>query len=51
MLRQLCNDGGDFVLIENNGVTQKWAETSFWSNYISFNEDSIASVTTQLSQR
>ena len=27
MLRQLCDDTSDTVLIENNGVTQKWIQT------------------------
>ena len=44
MLRQLSNDASNIVLIENNGATRKWVVTPIWSNYIVFNENSIASV-------
>ena len=29
MLRHLCDDTSDSVLIENNGVTPEWAATHF----------------------
>ena len=44
MLRQLCNDGGSNVLIENNGVIQKWVAIPFWNNWAVFNVNSITSV-------
>ena len=50
-LRQLCGDASDTVLIENNEVTRKWVATPFWSDSIVFNENRIASVIAELSQR
>ena len=32
MLRQLYDDASDTVLIENNGVAQKWVAIPFWSD-------------------
>ena len=43
---QLCDDTRDTVLIENNGVTQKWVATPFWSDSIVFHENTIASIIT-----
>ena len=43
-LRPLCDDASYSVLIENNGVTEKWIATILWSNTIIFNENIIASV-------
>ena len=43
-LRPLCDDASYSVLIENNGVTEKWIATILWSNTIVFNENIIASV-------
>ena len=40
-LLQLCYDASDSLLIENNGVTQKWVTTVFWSDSITFNENRI----------
>ena len=48
MLRQLCDDASDTALIENNGVTAEWGCNPFSSDFIVFNESSIASVITQL---
>ena len=31
-LKQLCDDTSDNVLIEKNGVTQKWVATPIWSD-------------------
>ena len=45
------NSASDTVLIESNGMTQKWVATAFWSNSIAFNENIITSVITELSQR
>ena len=50
ILRQLCNDTSDSVLIEINGLTQIWVATPFWSNSIDFNENSIPSIIAELSQ-
>ena len=47
-LRQLCYEVSNTVLIENNGVTQKWVATQFWGDSIVFNENSITSVITEL---
>ena len=30
MLRQLCDDASNTLLIEHNGVTQQWITTPFW---------------------
>ena len=43
-LRQLCDDARNTVLIENNGVAQKWVATPFWSNSILFHKNTIASI-------
>ena len=51
MLRQLCNDTCNSVLIENNGVVPEWGCNLFSSISIYFNENRIASVITELSQR
>ena len=50
-LQQLCDDASDSVLIENNGVTWKWVTTPFWSDSIVCNENRIASIIAELSQR
>ena len=50
-LRQLCYDTSDNVFIEYNGVVQKWVATLIWSDSIVFNENSIASIITELSYR
>ena len=49
MLQQLCDDASDTVLIENNGVTQKWVATPIWSDSTVFDENIIASVIAELS--
>ena len=49
-LRQLCDDARDTVLIEDNGVTQKWVATPFWSKSNVFNENSTTSIIAELSQ-
>ena len=49
MLQQLCDDATDTVLIENNGVAQKWVATPIWSDSIVFYENIIASVIAELS--
>ena len=49
MLRQLCNDASDSVLVKNNGVTWKCDATSFLSDSIVCNENRIASVIAELS--
>ena len=41
MLRQLWDDVGDFVLIENNEVTPEWGCNPFSSDYILFNDSGI----------
>ena len=46
MLRPLCDDASNSVLIENNEVTQKWVATPFWSDFIVFNENNILSIIT-----
>ena len=51
VLRQLCDDTSDSDLIENNGVAQKWVATPFWSDSFVFNDNSVASVITELSKR
>ena len=48
MLRQLSDDASDTVLIENNGVTQKWIAIPCWSDFIAFDKNSIAGVITEL---
>ena len=50
-LRQLCDDGSDTDLIENNGVAPEWRCNLFSSDSIVFNENSITSVITELLQR
>ena len=50
-LRQLCSDTSDSVLIANNGVTREWFCNPFSSDLFVFNENRIASVTAELSQR
>ena len=50
MLRQLCNDTCITVLMEYNGVTQKWVTTPFWSDSSVFHENSAASIMAELSQ-
>ena len=47
-VQQLCDDASDTVLIENNGVAPKRVATPIWSDSIVFNENSIASVITEL---
>ena len=49
-LRQLC-EACDSVLIENNGVTPEWVCNLFSSDSTDFNENRIASVIAELSQR
>ena len=44
MLRQICDDTSDTVLIENNGINWKWVATLFWGDSIIFNESTIAGV-------
>ena len=34
MLRQLCDDTSNTVLIENKGVSRKWVATPFWNDSI-----------------
>ena len=51
MLLQLCDDACDSVLIENNGVAPEWGCNLFSSDSNVFNENRIASVLTELSQR
>ena len=41
-LRQLCNNTSNTVLVENNGVPWKWVAIPIWSDFIVFNENSIA---------
>ena len=50
-LQQLCDDASYTVVIENNGVARKWVATSFLSNSIVFNENSVTSIIAELSQR
>ena len=50
LLRQLCKDASDTVLIENNGVTPEWGCNPFLSDSIVFNEISIPSVMAELPQ-
>ena len=47
MLRELCDNASDPVLIENNVVVPEWDCNSFSSDSIVFNENSIASVITE----
>ena len=47
---QRCDDASDTVLLENNGVAPEWMATTFWSDSIVFNEDSIVSIIKALSQ-
>ena len=47
---QRCDDASDTVLPENNGVAPEWMATTFWSDSIVFNEDSIVSIIKALSQ-
>ena len=49
-LRELCEDTSNRILIESNGVTQEWAATHFQDSIV-FNENRIASVITEFSQR
>ena len=49
--QQCCDDTSDTVLNEKNGVTWKWIATPIWSGSLVFNENGIASVITELSQR
>ena len=44
MLRQLCDDACDSVLIEINGITPEWVCNPFSSGSTVFNENRIASV-------
>ena len=44
MLRQLCDNASDSVLIENHRVTLDSGCKAFSSDFIVFNESSIASV-------
>ena len=44
MLRQLCDDTSDTVLIENNGVAPEWGCKPYLSDSIIFSENSITSV-------
>ena len=46
--RQCCDDDGDAVLIERNGVGPKWVAIPFLRHCIFFNENSIASVIAEL---
>ena len=50
-LRQFCNDTSNTVLIENNRVTPEWGYNRFSSDSIVFNENNIASITAEFSQR
>ena len=50
-LRQLCDEACDSVLIENNGVTPEWVCNLFSSDSTDFNENRVASVIAELSQR
>ena len=50
-LRQLCDDDSSTVLIENNRVAPKWVCNLFSSDSTVFNENKIASVIAELSQR
>ena len=50
MLRQLCDNASDTILIESNRVAWKWVATSFQSGSIVFNENSMASIIAELSQ-
>ena len=47
---QLCDDASNSVLIEINGVIQEWACNPYSSDFILFNESSIAGVIVELSQ-
>ena len=46
----LCDDAGDTVLNENNGIAPEWYCNPFSSDPIDFNENRIASVIAELSQ-
>ena len=50
-LQKPCDDASDTVFIENNGVTPEWGYNPFSSDSIVFNENIIASVIAELSQR
>ena len=50
MLRQLCDDTSDSVLIKISGLTQKWVATQFWSNSIDFNENRVTNIIAELSR-
>ena len=50
ILRQLCDDARDTVLIENNVVAPDWGCNLFLSNSIIFNENNITSVIAELPQ-
>ena len=49
--RQRSDDTYDSVLIENNGVAPEWGCNPFSSDSTVFNENRIASVIAELSQR
>ena len=44
MLRQLCDDASNPVLIENNRVTSEWGCNPFWSDCNVINQTSIPSI-------
>ena len=48
MLRRLCDDASDTVLIENNRVLSEQGCNPFSRDSIVFNENSIASIVTAL---
>ena len=50
-LQQCRDDASGSILIETNGVAWKWVATPFWSNSVVFNESSVTSFITELSQR
>ena len=51
ILQQLCNGASDTALIENNEVAPESGCNPFSSDTIVFNENSFASIITELSQR
>ena len=48
MLRQLCDDASNTVLIKNYGVTIDWGCNPFSSDSIVFNEKSVTSIIAEL---
>ena len=46
----VSDDANNSVLVENNGVIWKWVATPIWSDFIVFNENTIASIIAKSSQ-